>query len=80
MLAELLGEARPIEVQGETVRCALADLILKQPSLGLHLIDESGLLRRHIRCFYNDALIRDELDTPLHPGDHITIVHAISGG
>jgi hypothetical protein len=80
MLAELLDEAHAIEVQGETVRTALADLIKKRPVLGLHLIDEDGLLRRHIRCFYRDALIREELETQLQPGDRITIIHAISAG
>ncbi len=80
MLADLLDEAQAVEVQGDTLRAALADLIRKRPALGLHLVDESGLLRRHVRCFYNDVLIREELGTELQSGDHITIVHAISTG
>ena len=80
MLVELVGGARQVEVAGDTLRSALDDLLRKRPALGLHLIDESGALRRHVRCFCNDTFAHSDLDLPLRSGDTITILHSVSGG
>jgi molybdopterin converting factor small subunit len=79
MLAELAGGELRIEVAGDTLRSALDDLLRKRPELGLHLVDESGVLRRHLLCFCNDIYTRDR-DIPVRPGDTITILHSVSGG
>ena len=80
MLADLVGSELWIEVAGDTLKSALDDLLRQRPKLRMHLLDESGVLRRHILCFYNDTYTRTELDLPVHPGDTITILHSVSGG
>ncbi len=80
MLADLSGGEREVAVEGKTLGSALEDLFRQRPALALHLVDEAGALRRHVLCFCNDALTRTDLDTPLQPGDTITILHSVSGG
>ena len=80
MLAELAGGERRIQVEGDTLKSALDDLLRQRPDLELHLLDESGALRRHVLCFCNDTYTRTELDMPIRPGDTITILHSVSGG
>ena len=80
MLADLIGGELRVEVAGDTLQSALDDLLRQRPDLGLHLVDESGSLRRHILCFCNDTYTRTDLDTPVRPGDTITILHSVSGG
>jgi adenylyltransferase/sulfurtransferase len=82
VLAQVIGGQRSVEVQGERLCEALADLIERQPPLALHVYDERGELRRHIRCFCNDAYAsqRSGLDAPLHEGDTITLLNSVAGG
>jgi len=80
LLSDLTGGEPEIQVTGDTLRSALDDLRRRRPDLGLHLLDESGLLRRHILCFHDDTYTRTGLDVPLRPGDTITILHSVSGG
>jgi molybdopterin converting factor small subunit len=80
MLRELTGIREPVEVDGDTIHAALNHLGRLHPALGLHLFDENGRLRRHLMCFFNDEFTLNELNKRLHPGDHITLVHKVSGG
>jgi molybdopterin converting factor small subunit len=80
VLADLVGGDLRIEVTGNTLKNALGDLVRQRPDLELHLLDESGALRRHILCFCNDTYTRTQLDLPVHPGDTITVLHSVSGG
>ena len=82
VLGQMVGGKRRIEVEGENVGEAIADLIAQQPSLALHVYDEAGALRRHVRCFCNDeyASERGGLDAPLKDGDTITLLNSVAGG
>ena len=82
LLTQVIGGQRQVEVEGESVGEALADLIARQPALALHVYDEGGALRRHVRCFCNDeyASERGGLDAPLNEGDTITLLNSVSGG
>ncbi len=65
-----------------TVRAALAEIERRHPPLYNGICDETGKVRRHVNVFVNSSHIRDRegLDTPLVPGDVVTILPAVSGG
>ena len=65
-----------------TVRGVLDDLERDNPSLHVNIRDETGAVRRHLNVFVNHDNVRDlqGLDTPLSPGDVVTILTSVSGG
>jgi len=71
-----------ISISAHTVRAALEDLERSQAALYRNVCDETGTLRRHLNVFVNTDNVRDldGVDTPLMPGDVITILPAVSGG
>jgi MoaD family protein len=64
------------------VRGALGELERKFPDLHRNICDETGAVRRHVNVFVNSSNTRDRegLNTPLAPGDVVTILPAVSGG
>lgn len=75
------GGAAEVNVQGETVRAALADLMAKHPDLRPHLYNGDDL-RNFVNIFIGeeDIRYRDGLDTPIEPGDRLRIIPSIAGG
>jgi sulfur-carrier protein len=65
-------------IEGATVRDVLCGLELAQPAVGGWILDERGVLRRHIGVFVNGEHGRE--DTPVGANDTIEVVQAISGG
>jgi sulfur-carrier protein len=85
----VLGQLRPycggaahLSVSALTVRAALDDLERSQSALYRNICDETGRVRRHLNVFVNSDNVRDldGVDTPLAPGDVVTILPAVSGG
>lgn len=76
------GGASELVLSAASVRAALEHLERRHPSLYRSICDETGAVRRHVGLFVNLAHVRDRegLDTPLVPGDVITILPAVSGG
>jgi sulfur-carrier protein len=70
---------RPVEAEGATLAAALADLDRRYAGIRFRMIDEQDRIRPHIRFFVNGEQVFD-LDVPLHPGDELQIVQALSGG
>ena len=68
--------------EGATVRAALDALASSHPVLHRSIVDETGVVRRHVNLFVNASNIKDlqGLDSPLSPGDVVTVVPAVSGG
>ena len=64
------------------VRGILEELERTYPSLHRSICDETGAVRRHVSVFVNSSHVRElaGLDTPLAPGDVVTILPAVSGG
>ena len=84
-LPSLLGNVfkrDSLAVSVGTLQEALEDAYVQLPGLRVHLCDESGRFRRHVLCFVNEVNTRwlDGQDPPLHDGDCITILQAVSGG
>ena len=81
-LRDTTGGASKLSLASPTVRAALQQLEQTHPALYISVCDETGAVRRHVNLFVNNAHIRerDGLDTPLRPGDVLTIMPAVSGG
>lgn len=74
--------ASELSISADTVRAALEDLERSQFALYRNVCDETGRVRRHLNVFVNADNVRDlaGIDTPLAPGDVLTILPAVSGG
>jgi adenylyltransferase/sulfurtransferase len=75
------GGNAEIEVRGETVGAALADLLAKHPDLRPHLYN-GDQLRNFVNIFVGeeDIRYRDGLDTPLESTENLRIIPSIAGG
>lgn len=76
------GGASQIALAAATVRAVLEHLERDEAALYRNVCDETGAVRRHLNVFVNADHVRDRsgLDTPLAPGDVVTILPAVSGG
>jgi molybdopterin converting factor small subunit len=74
--------AGALSLSAASVRAALEQIERSHPSLYRGVCDETGAVRRHVNLFVNTSHVRDRegLDTPLVPGDILTILPAVSGG
>jgi molybdopterin converting factor small subunit len=72
------GGLGAVKVAGETVRAAIAALEAAHPALRGWVVDEQGVLRRHVKLFHRGVSV--SLDAHLGPDDELHIVAAISGG
>jgi molybdopterin synthase sulfur carrier subunit len=77
-LKKLAGDRREHAVEGTTVRDLLRELERSQPGVSGWILDERGLIRRHINVFVNGEGGRE--DTPVGPDDRVDVLPAISGG
>ncbi len=66
------------ELQGATVLAQLRALERRHPELDGWILDERGLIRRHINVFVNGE--RGDESTAVRPGDRTEVVPAITGG
>jgi len=73
---------RRVQVAGATIGNVLAALGRAHPGVGQRVLDDQGVLRRHVNVFVNGESIRylDGVETPVGDGDEIWILPAVSGG
>jgi molybdopterin converting factor small subunit len=72
---------KTVDVQGDTVGRALADLIRQYPAMEKELFDKNGRLHGHIEIYLNaESAFPGELEKPVSPGDDIQIVTFLAGG
>ena len=71
-----------VEVSGATVGELLADLTKRHDGLRKHLYTEEGRLRNFVNVYLNDEDIRylQKEQTPVKPGDSLSIVPSVAGG
>ncbi len=70
-----------VEVHGDTVGRALADLIRQYPAMEKELFDPNGKLHGHIEIYLNaESAFPGELEKPVVPGDDIQIITFLAGG
>jgi sulfur-carrier protein len=77
-LMRLAGDRPEHDVEGGTVGDLLLALEREHPATSGWILDERGVLRRHINVFVNGELCAQ--DTPVDAGDRIEVIPAISGG
>ena len=81
-LRDCCAGASELELSASNLRTVLEVLERSHPALHRSVCDETGAVRRHINFFVNTNHMRERngLDTPLAPGDMVTILPAVSGG
>ena len=77
-LKRLAGDRSEHRIEGESVGELLAELERANPAAKGWILDERGVLRRHINVFVNGEL--GAQDTHVEPEDKIDVLPAISGG
>jgi len=77
-LKQLAGGRSDHPIEGATVGELLRELERTHPAVGGWILDERGLIRRHIRVWVNGEYGRE--DTPVGPDDRLDVLPAISGG
>jgi molybdopterin synthase sulfur carrier subunit len=77
-LRQLAGGVSNHRLDGATVAECLLGLEAEQPGLQGWILDERGLVRRHINVFVNGEYGREE--TTVGADDRVDVLPAISGG
>jgi molybdopterin converting factor small subunit len=77
-LRKLAGGLSEHELDGECVVELLRALEQRHPDLGGWILDERGLIRRHINVFVGGE--QGHETTAVRSGDRIEVVPAITGG
>src|SRR5262245_25478786 len=81
-LRPLVGKQDVVEVDGATVGEVLKNLTTKYEELAKHLFNDQGRLRNFVNVYINDEDIRylSKEQTPVKPGDTISIIPSVAGG
>jgi molybdopterin synthase sulfur carrier subunit len=77
-LRKLAGGKPTHELSGATVAELMRALELAHPPLAGWIVDERGLIRRHINVFVNGERGREE--TAVADADRVEVLPAITGG
>ncbi len=77
-LRKLVGGRAEHELEGATVIELLRALEVGHPDISGWVLDERGLIRRHINVFVNGERGRET--TAVRSGDRIEVLPAITGG
>ena len=78
-LRSYTDQAAKVDASGASINEVLHDLDRQYPGIRFRAIDEQGQLRKHMRIFVNDEMVRD-LNAPVTDADEITLMQALSGG
>jgi len=78
-LRSYTGNEKWVESDGTTLDELLADLDARFPGIRFRVVDEQGRLRKHMKIFVNQEIVRD-LSRPIVDVEEVTIMQALSGG
>ena len=81
-LRRVTGGQDKVEVEGETLGVALAELETRFPGIKERLMDESGERRHFVNIYVNgeDVQFLQGLGTAITENDEVSIVPAVAGG
>jgi molybdopterin synthase sulfur carrier subunit len=77
-LKKLAADRSDHPIEAGSVGELLRELERTQPAVSGWILDERGLIRRHINVFVNGEQARE--DTTVGPDDRVEVLPAISGG
>jgi molybdopterin converting factor small subunit len=77
-LKRLAGDRSDHAIEAASVGELLRELERAQPAMSGWILDERGLIRRHVNVYVNGERAKE--DTSVASGDRIEVVPAISGG
>lgn len=77
-LKTLAGGRSDQPIEGATVSALLRELERAHPALEGWILDERGVIRRHINVFVNGEL--GDAETAIGGDDRVDVIPAISGG
>jgi len=71
-----------LEIDGATVRDVVDAIDLIHPGLRGYIVDDAGVLRKHVNIFVDGTMVRDrvELSDLVGPNSELDIMQALSGG
>jgi len=71
-----------MEIDGATVGDALVNIFLKNPQVRSYVLDEQGVLRKHVCIFLDGERLTNHaaLAAPLKKTSEIYVMQALSGG
>ena len=71
-----------ITVSGATLRQIIEAMEEKYPGIKARLCDDKGDLRNFVNIYINGEDVRflSGIDSPLNPGDEVSIIPAVAGG
>jgi adenylyltransferase/sulfurtransferase len=71
-----------VNVSGENISQALADLTNQYPPIKPHIFNEGGELRPFVNLFVGENNIKDlqGVNTPIKDGDRLVLIPSIAGG
>lgn len=75
-------ECPDVSAPGATVREVLDRVFAEHPRLRGYVVDEQGMLRKHMVIFIDGRQITDRqrLSDPVLPGSELYVMQALSGG
>ncbi len=81
-LKRFYPDLTPLEVSGKTVAEALDQVEQNHHGLKDYIVDENGVLRKHVNIFIGNDMIKDrqKLADRLADTDEMYIMQALSGG
>jgi sulfur-carrier protein len=77
-LKKLAGDCAEHPIEAGSVAELLRELERAQPAIDGWILDERGVIRRHINVFVNGERANEE--TTVGPEDQVDVLPAISGG
>ena len=81
VLQRVLG-TKSVEMEGSTIAEVLERINAQYPGFREQITMEDGSLHRFVNIYVNDEDIRfmNQLQTPVEPGDVVSILPALAGG
>lgn len=81
LLADVGDGRTEIPVDAGSVGSALEAFFAALPQLRVHVIDETGAVRRHVSVFHDGRRVdATRMDDAVVDGDVVTVLQAVSGG